>query len=192
MGKKPTLSGLASVKRAEELKPIRDRARKLWEGNGCLGPAEIGDILISEGFPKVARSTVDGWVFRWNRRAAQAEALKVIKPEAAPIASLQLPVTGPQQTTWEDIVSAAPSIEILAQLVLQGFMTELDRRDGAYCVLQDENITLQDTINSLKKELKEAYRERALIMAEFNEKLAKAKIGTLTLDTVKKRLFKKQ
>ena len=46
-------------------------------------------------------------------------------------------------------------------------------------------------ISGLKHELEEVTRERNRLIREWNEKLAKVKVGELTLDQVKHRLIPK-
>ena len=46
-------------------------------------------------------------------------------------------------------------------------------------------------ISGLKHELEEIMKERNRLLREFNEKLAKVKVGTLTLDSVEHRLIPK-
>ena len=71
-------------------------------------------------------------------------------------------------------------------------MEELKRRDSAYDVLKQDCLEKDETISGLKHELGEVTRERNRIMREYNEKMAKVKVGTLTLDQVEKKLIPKR
>ncbi|MBA7545499.1 hypothetical protein ES705_37868 [subsurface metagenome] len=70
-------------------------------------------------------------------------------------------------------------------------MEELKRRDSAYDVLKQDCLGKDALISQLKHELGEVTRERNRIMREYNEKIAKLKVGTLTLDQVEHTLIPK-
>lgn len=163
-----SLTGVLIVKRARELKPVRDRVAKIWGANPTLTPREVQDILTSEGVPSASVNTIYGWLKRLRRRMEHPQ----------PVASLT-------PMTWQQVVKAVPDVETLANLVFQGLMSELDRRDQKYNGIKQENKRLQG-------ELSRAVMERDKIAAEFNERLAKAKIGTLDIDQVQHKLFRKR
>jgi hypothetical protein len=159
--------GAARIERGKELAPIRNRAYELLKQNPMLTATPLQSILLSEGL-KVEANTCQNWIHRWRQREQQKEQTQP-KPEL----------------NWDHIVKAVPDINTLGQILLHGFMAKLSEKDSAYEVLKQENIRLQDELN-------EAKRERDKIASEFNERLAKAKIGTLTLDQVQHRLIRKE
>jgi transposase len=165
------LRGGSTLERGKELAPIRNRAHELWKQNPMLTASPLQSTLLSEGL-KVEANTCQTWIHRWRQQEQQKEQTQ---PEPA----------RPEQLSWDHIVKAVPDINTLGQILLHGFMAELEKRDSAYEVLKQENIRLQDELN-------EAKWERDRIASEFNEKLAKAKIGTLTLDQVQHRLIRKE
>ena len=96
------------------------------------------------------------------------------------------------EITLEQIIKAVGSVEALSLLFYQGVMEELTRRDVAFDVLKQDGLEKDETISRLKHELAEMTRERNRIMREYNEKMAKVKVGTLTLDQVEKKLIPKR
>ncbi|GAH38281.1 unnamed protein product, partial [marine sediment metagenome] len=98
----------------------------------------------------------------------------------------------PGEITLEQIIKATGSIEALSLLFYQGVMEVLKRRDSAYDVLKQDCLEKDVLISRLKHELSEVTRERNTIIREFNERIAKVKVGTLTLDTIEHRLVPKK
>lgn len=101
------------------------------------------------------------------------------------------PAVKPGEITLEQIIKAAGSVEALSLLFYQGVMEELKRRDSGYDVLKQECLEKDELISGLKHELGEMTGERNRLMREYNETMAKLKVGTLTLDQVQHRLIPK-
>lgn len=104
------------------------------------------------------------------------------------------PVTAeePSKITIEQIIKAAGSVEALSLLFYQGVMRELAKKDAVSHLLKVECDDKDNKISRLKSELSEVTRERNQIMRDYNEKLAKVRVGTLTLDEAAHRLIPKR
>jgi len=104
------------------------------------------------------------------------------------------PVTavGPtEKFTLEQIIEAAGSVETLSVLFYQGVMRELGRKDAVSHLLKQECIDKDNRIAALKSQLNDVTRERNQIMRDYNEKLARVKVGTVTVDETRHRLIPK-
>jgi len=97
----------------------------------------------------------------------------------------------PSEITLEQIIKAAGGVEALSLLFYQGVMEELKRKDSALDVLKQECLRKDDVIAQLKKELKTTTNEKHKVIRMYNEKMAKLKLPTLTLEEVEHRLIPK-
>jgi len=170
--------------------PARLLAFKLCKENPQITTAELGKALKEKGF-EVAKTTYIGWLTRFKKgksiRTFEGKPLlKVVKPGKITSA------VKPGEITLEQIIKAVVSVEALSLLFYQGVMKELERRDSAFDVLRQDGLEKDETISRLKHELAEMTKERNRIMREYNEKMAKVKAGTLTLDQVEKKLIPKR
>ena len=97
----------------------------------------------------------------------------------------------PGEITLEQLIKAVGSIEALSLLFYQGVMEEMKRRDSAYDILKQDCLKKDELISWLKGDLEQVTKERNKLIREFNEKIAKVKVGMLTLDQVEHRLVPK-
>ena len=168
-------------KRRTEPKPSPARllAFKLWQENPLITAAEMGQALKEKGF-QATRSTCYLWLnsFREGKDVGTYTEKPVTAEE-------------PSEITLEQIIKTAGSVEALSLLFYQGVMRELARKDAAYHVLKQECIEKDNKISGLKRELGEVTRERNRLMREYNEKLAKVRVGTVSLDEAAHRLIPK-
>jgi hypothetical protein len=165
------LSAAGQTERGKELTPARLFALELWKENLQITALELGKALKEKGF-EVAKSTYSTWLIRFKKgksiRTYDGKDLRAVKPSEI------TPAVKPSEITLEQIIKTAGSVEALSLLFYQGVMEELRR-----------------LISQLKHELGEVTKERNRIMREYNEKIAKLKLGTLTLDQVEHRLIPK-
>jgi len=182
------LSAAGKTERGKELTPARLFAFKLWKENPQITAAELGKALKEEGF-EVVKSTYVTWLARFRKGKS------IRTYEGKPLAGVEsVEVTlavKPGKITLEQIIKAVGSVEALSLLFYQGVMEELKRRDAAFDVLKQDCLEKDALISQLKHELGEVTRERNRIMREYNETMAKVKVGTLTLDKVEHRLIPK-
>ena len=174
------LTGAQRVERGKELKPARLLAFNLCKENPQITAAELDKALKEKGF-EIARGTSLTWLTRFKKGKS------IRTYEGKPLIAVK-----PSEITLEQIIKAAGSVEALSLLFYQGVMEELKRRDSALDVLKQEFLEKDAVISRLKHELDEVTRERNRNMREFNETLAKLKVGTLTLDQVHHRLIPKK
>lgn len=155
-------------------------AFKLWEENRQITAAELQQGLKEKGFV-VHEATCYRWLkdFREGKGVGTSEEKPVTTVEPG------------DDITLEQIIKAAGSVESLSLLFYQGVMRELARKDDACDVLKQESIDKDKIISNLKQELDEVTRERDRMMIEYNEKLAKLKVGAVTLDETTQRLVPK-
>jgi len=172
----PNLAGAQIKERGKELKPARLFAFKLWQENPQITDAELDQALKEKGF-EVNKSTFYLWLKSFRGSGVKEEPVTAIKPS---------------EITLEQIIKAAGRVEALSLLFSQGVMEELKRRDSAYDILKQDCLEKDALISQIKHELGEVTRERNRIMREFNEKIAKLKVGTLTLDQIEHRLIPKK
>ena len=182
------LSAAGQTERGKELTPARLFALELWKENLQITALELGKALKEKGF-EVAKSTYSTWLIRFKKgksiRTYDGKDLRAVKPSEI------TPAVKPSEITLEQIIKTAGSVEALSLLFYQGVMEELKRRDSAYDVLKQDCLEKDALISQLKHELGEVTKERNRIMREYNEKIAKLKLGTLTLDQVEHRLIPK-
>ncbi len=176
------LTAAEKTQRAKELTPARIFAFKLWEENPQITAAELGKALKEKGFD-VGKTTPLTWLTRFRKGS------RVRTFEGKPLTAVAVK---PGKITLEQIIKAVGSIEALSLLFYQGVMEEMKRRDSAYDVLKQECLEKDEVISRLKHELEEVTKERNRIIREFNEKIAKVKDGTLTLDQIERRLIPKK
>ncbi len=164
--------------RGKELKPARLLAFKLWKENPQITGAELDQALKGEGFE--AKRSIYYWLnsFREGKGVGTYEEKSVAAEE-------------PSEITLEQIIKAAGSVETLSLLFYQGVMREMARKDANIHLLKQECVNKDNKISGLKRELNEVTRDRNQIMREYNEKLAKVKVGTVTLDESVHRLIPK-
>jgi len=199
-----------SVKeKGKELTPARVLAFELWQENPQITGPELGRALKEKGF-EVLRGTSTGWLARFKkgggvqkydgkkrlpgvkpRKHAVAAAEPSGPAEPAAVETSEPVAVKPGKITLEQIIKAVGSVEALSLLFYQGVMEELKRRDSGIDVLRQECLEKDGLISGLKRELEDITRERNRLLREFNEKLAKVKVGTLTLDQVEHRLIPK-
>jgi len=183
------LSAAEKVERGKELTPARLLAFKLCKENPKITAAELDKALKEKGF-EIGRTTYTGWLTRFKKgksiRTYEGKPLKDVKPRKQRIA------VKPSEITLEQIIKAVGNVEALSLLFYQGVMEELKRRDSAYDVLKQECLQKDEMISRLKHDLGEMTGERNRIIREYNEKMAKVKDGTLTLDQVERKLIPKR
>jgi len=184
------LSAAEKMERGKELTPARLLAFELCKENPQITAAELDKALKEKGF-EVSKNTYIGWLTRFKkgksiRRYGGKPLLRAVKPSEITT------TVKPGEITLEQIIKAVGSVEALSLLFYQGVMEELKRRDSAFDVLKQDGLEKDETISQLKHELGEVTRERNRIMREYNEKMAKVKVGTLTLDQVEKKLIPKR
>jgi len=183
------LSAAGKVERGKELTPARLLAFELCKENPQITAAELGKALKEKGF-EIGKTTYSGWLTRFKKgkgvRTYEGKPLKAVKPSEI------TPAVKPGAITLEQIIKAVGNVEALSLLFYQGVMVELERRDSAFDVLRKEYLEKDALISQLKHELGEVTRERNRIMREYNETMAKLKIGTLTLDQAEKKLIPKR
>ena len=160
-------------------KPARLLAFKLWEENPQITGAEL-DRAVKEKDFETSKSACYLWLktFRKGKGISTSEKKPVTAEE-------------PGVLSLEQIIEAAGSVETLSLLFYQGVMRELARKDAVIHLLEQEGVNKNNRISGLKRELNEVTRERNQIMRDYNEKLAKVKVGTLTLDESTRRLIPK-
>ncbi len=173
------LTAAETVERGKEIPPARLLAFKLWKENPQITAAELDKALKEKGF-EVAKTTSATWLTRFKKGKG------VRTYEGKPLIAVK-----PSEITLEQIIKAVGSVEALSLLFYQGVMEELERRDSAFDVLKQECLQKDGEISRLKHELGEVTRERNRIIREYNETMAKLKVGTLTLDKVERRLIRK-
>ena len=187
------LSAAERVERGKELTPIRLLAFKLWKENPQITAAELGKALKEQGF-EIGKTTRATWLTRFKKgagvRTYDGKHLAGVKPRKHVVKPGE-PTAVPSKFTLEQIIKAVGSVEALSLLFYQGVMEELKRRDSAYDVLKQDCLKKDEMISRLKHELGEMTGERNRLIREFNEKLAKVKVGELTLDQVKRKLIPK-
>jgi len=183
------LTAAEKIERGKELTPARLFAFELWKENPQITAAELGKALKEKGF-EVVKTTSATWLtgFRKGRRIRTFEGkpLKGVKPRK-PLTAVK-----PSEITLEQIIKTVGSVEALSLLFYQGVMEEMERRDAAYDVLKQDCLEKDEMVSGLKHELGEVTRERNKMMREYNETMAKLKVGTLTLDQVQHRLIPKK
>jgi len=164
---------------SRKLSPARRLAFKLWEQNPQITGAQLFRALQEQGLN--AKRNIYNWLedFKKDKGIVTSEQ-KVI----AVVEGIEL--------TLEQIIKAAGSVETLSVLFYQGVMREMARKDAAYHLLKQECINKDNRISALKHSLDDVTRERNQIMRDFNEKLAKVRVGTLTLDETTRRLIPKK
>jgi len=173
------LTAAEKIGRGKELTPARLLAFKLWEENPQITAVELDKALKEKGF-EVAKGTRITWLTRFKKGSA------IRTYEGKPLTAVAVK---PGEITLEQIIKAVGSVEALSLLFYQGVMEEMKRRDSAYDVLKQECLKKDEIISQLKHELEEVTKERNRIIREFNEKIAKVKVGTLTLDQIERRLI---
>ena len=174
------LTAAGKVERGKELTPARLLAFELWKENPQITAAELDKALKEKGF-EIGRTTYTGWLTRFKKGKG------IRTYEGKPLAAVK-----PSEITLEQIIKAVGSVEALSLLFYQGVMEELKRRDSAFDVLKQDCLEKDEMISGLKHELGEVTRERNKMMREYNETMAKLKVGTLTLDQVQHRLIPKK
>ena len=158
-------------------RPARILAFKLWQENPQITAIELSQKLREQGFHRHISS-----YFSWLTTFRKGK----------DIGTYEKPAPGESsEITLEQIIKAAGSVETLSLLFYQGVMQELTRKDDAYHVLKQDCHNKDNKISKLKQELDDATKARNKIMTEWNEKLAKVKVGTLTLDQTTHRLVPK-
>ncbi len=163
--------------------PARLLAFKLWEENPRIKGSVLQQLLKEKGL-EASRSICYYWLkkFKNGKGVDTHEEKPVTAEEPSEITS---------KLSLEQIIEAAGSVETLSMLFYQGVMRELGKKDAVYHLLKQECIEKDNTLSSLKNQLDVVTRERNKIMREWNEKLSKVKVGTLTLDESTKRLVPK-
>ncbi|KKL23040.1 hypothetical protein LCGC14_2429380 [marine sediment metagenome] len=163
--------------------PVRVFAFKLINENPQITGAALHQAVKQNGF-EVSNSICYYWLksFRKGKGEGTYEQKPVTAEEPSEITS---------KLNLEQIIEAAGSVETLSMLFYQGVMRELGKKDAVNHLLKQECIDKNNSISALKGELNTVTRERNQIMRDWNEKLAKVKIGTLTLDESTKRLVPK-
>jgi len=174
------LSAAQKTERGKELTPARLLAFQLWKENPQITAAELDKALKEKGF-EVGKTTRATWLIRFKKGS------RIRTYEGKPLTAVK-----PSEITLEQIIKATGSVEALSLLFYQGVMEELKRRDSAFDVLKQECLQKDEIISQLKHELGEVTRERNKILREYNETMAKLKVGTLTLDQVERRLIPKK
>lgn len=199
----PKLLGKAIIDRSRELAGIKYKVIGEFIANPTLSTTEVAKRY------NLSPATVYGWVVRTKIRKVG----QVITPIISPVskkhgtvpeivnllregytrqglakegyaertidkAIFRFKEQQKQPTEFERIINSVPNIQTLGILILEGFNAALASRDLI--------------IDDLKKELNDVVKERDKIMEDFNSRLTKAKIGTLTLDQVQHRLVKKE
>jgi len=175
----PNLAGAQIKERGKELKPARLFAFKLWQENPQITGAQLDRAVKDKGF-EASKSICYLWLktFRKGKGISTSEEKPVTAMEGS-------------ELTLEQIIKAAGSVETLSVLFYQGVMREMARKDAANHLLKQECVNKDKRISDLKYELNEVTRDRNRVMREYNEKLAKVKVGTLTFDETKRRLISK-
>ena len=173
------LSAAEKVERGKELTPARLLAFELWKENPQITAAELGKALKEKGF-EVGNTTYTTWLARFRKGS------RIRTYEGKPLTAVK-----PKKITLEQIIKTAGSVEALSLLFYQGVMKEMERRDAAFDVLKQGHLEKDEMVSRLKHELEEVTRERNNVMREYNETMAKLKVGTLTLDQVTHRLIPK-
>ncbi len=171
------LGAAGKVERGKELTPARLFALELWKENPQITAAELGKALKEKGF-EIGKTTYSTWLSRFKKGKG------VRTYEGKPRIAVK-----PTEITLEQIIKATGSVEALSLLFYQGVMEELKRRDSAYDVLKQDCLEKDEMISRLRHELGEMTGERNRLIREFNETIAKVKVGTLTLDQVEHRLI---
>ena len=183
------LSAAEKVERGKELTPARLLAFKLWKENPQITAAELGKALKEKGF-EVGKTTYSTWLGRFKKgkgvRTYEGKRLVGVEPSEI------TPAVKPREITLDNIIKAVGSVEALSLLFYQGVMKEMERRDAAFDVLKQDCLEKDEVISRLMHELGEVIRERNRLMREYNEKMAKVKVGALTLDQVEKKLIPKK
>ena len=175
----------------KELAPARALTSKLWRENPQITGPELGKILKEKGF-EVTRLTSTRWLTRLKKgRSVGKEQLLSEPAEPAAVETSEPAAVKPGKVTLKQIIEAVGSVEALSLLFYQGVMEELRRRDSAFDALKQDCLEKDRLISGLKCELEEITKERNRLLREFNEKLAKVRVGTLTLDSVEHRLIPK-
>jgi len=187
------LSAAEKVERGKELTPARLFALVLWKENPQITAAELGKALKEKGF-EIGKTTRATWLTRFKRgagvRTYDGKHLAGVKPRHV-VKPSEPTAVKPSKFTLEQIIKAVGNVEALSLLFYQGVMEELKRRDSGIDVLKQECLEKDEMISGLKHELEEITRERNRLIREWNEKLAKVKVGELTLDQVKHMLIPK-
>jgi len=182
------LTGAGGVERGKELTPARLFAFELYKEKPQITTAELDKALKEKGF-EVNKATFATWLTRFKKgkgvRTYDGKPPRSVEPRMQ-----RIPVK-PGEVTLEQIIKAVGSVEALSLLFYQGVMVELERRDSAFDVLRQECLQKDELISGLKYELREVTRERNKLMSEYNETMAKLKVGTLTLDKVEHKLIPK-
>ena len=182
------LTAAEKVERGKELTPARLLAFELWKENPQITAAELDKPLKEKGF-EVTKTTRATWLTRFRKgsriRTYKGKPLTAVKPSEI------TPAVEPREITLDNIIKATGSVEALSLLFYQGVMKEMERRDAAFDVLKQAHLEKDEVISRLKHELEEVTRERNKVMREYNETMAKLKVGTVTLDQVKHRLIPK-
>jgi len=165
--------------------PAQALARKLWEENPQITGPQLAEALKEKGFV-AHKSTHYNWLRSFRAgKGAETEA-EVPTPAVTPS---EIPLEEPSRLNLEQIIEAAGSVEALSVLFYQGVMRELGKKDATNHLLKQECLELTNKIAGLKRTLEEVTRDRNRMMREYNEKLAKIKVGTLTLDESARRLI---
>jgi len=183
-------NGHAPSERAKlvaEMTPVRKLAFSIWSEDPQINGPKLAALLKERGH-EVSQSTCYIWVARWRKGQGYARSERA-KLEASVAAKVEAKRW--EALTWEQIIKSAPDIETLSVLFFQGVMEKMGEKDDAYEVLRQENLSLQQAIADLKRELEEVTGERNRMMRNYNELLAKKTIGTLTLDQTLHRLVPK-
>ena len=167
---------------------------ELWKKNPQITARELDRELKEKGF-EIGKTTRATWLARFKKgvgvRTYDGKNLTGVKPRHV-VKPGEPTAVKPSKLTLEQIIKATGSVEALSLLFYQGVMEELKRRDSAYDVLKQDCLGKDEIISRLKHELREMTGERNRLIREFNEKLAKVKVGTLTLDQVEHRLIPKK
>ncbi len=142
-------------------KKAKQLAFELWQQNPKITGAELNRKLKEKGI-EVNKSTAYSWLKGFSQDKGEL--------------------------SLEQIIKAAGSVEALSLLFYQGVMQELTKKDEAYHLLKQES---DKKISRLQREMENITDDRDRVMREYNEKLAKVKVGTVTLDETKHRLIPK-
>lgn len=186
----PQLAGAKASQRGAELKPIREKAFQIWQGNKDLKGEALNIQLASIGF-QVSRSTVQGWIGRWGRGGGLAEFTQSMQDNHLVKAALKMGAS--VVPSWEDIIKAIPDRSELASLILDGFLKVIGERNEENNKLYEQINTANKTISSLSEQLKNITEDRQRLMQEYNNFLIKHKTGGhFTLDQAQHILIPKR
>jgi len=187
------LYGVQQTRRGKELEPIRKAAFEAWLQDKTITGSVLKKQLDVVG-SVVAASTVFGWIKRWRSGKGLARGLPAtatVEPHFIRHLLLPKPRTS-SSPTLDDIIKAAGDLETLSVLTFQGMMKKMEEKNTAYETIRQENLRLQQRETDLKNDLNSCAREKNKVMREYNELLAKRRVGTLSINTVTHRLESKE